>query len=137
MRSPYSRLAASVLLALLCKLLSACAFIPGLSPDSRQPDPPGIHHNEAGDYFAFYPVPLGETSIAARSALQRLGMEYDPETTSTPSRIVIEGMSTNHYFVQVTLEPVRQGQTKAIIHANYYGEKTLSLRFQHLLAEVL
>ncbi len=90
-----------------------------------------------GDYFALYPVSLVKATAAAKESLQQLGMEYDAETTSTPSRIVIEGMSTNHNFVQVTLESVRQDLTKATIHANYYGEKTLSLRFQHLLAENL
>lgn len=70
-------------------------------------------------------------------------MEYDAETThtllrgATPSRTVIEGMSTTHYIVKVTLVGINPDQTKATIHANYYCEKTLSLRFQHLLAEDL
>jgi len=97
----------------------------------------GVHHNEAGDYFAFYPASLAETTTAAKKSLQQLGMEYDAQTIDTPSRIVIEGMSVDHYIVKVALKGINQDQTKATIHTYYYGEKTLSLRFQHLLAEDL
>jgi len=157
---------ASVLLALLGNLLTACALSPYPPFDFRQADHPctsqdapckgvapckedapckggqhgmqkGVHHNEAGDYFAFYPASLAETTTAAKKSLQQLGMEYDAQTIDTPSRIVIEGMSVDHYIVKVTLEGINQDQTKATIHANYYGEKTLSLRFQHLLAKDL
>jgi len=112
-------------------------FSPILFSDSRQPDPPGIHHDEAGDYFAFYPVSLAKATVSAKKSLRQLGMEYDAETTSTPSRIVIKGMNANHYIVKVTLESTSPELTKTTIHANYYGEKRLSLRFQHLLAEDL
>jgi len=97
----------------------------------------GVHHNEEGDTFAFYQSSLAETTTAAKKSLQQLGMEYDAQTIDTPSRIVIEGMSVDHTIVKVTLEGINQDQTKATIHANYYGEKTLSLRFQHLLEKEL
>ncbi len=147
--SPHRRLARagrslpSALLALLGNLLTACAFSPDHLFDSGQMAPPvcalqrGVHHNGAGDYFAFYLDSLAETTAAAKESLQQLGMEYDAQTVRTPSRIVIEGMSVNHYIVKVTLEGINPDQTKATIHANYYGVKTLSLRFQHLLAENL
>jgi hypothetical protein len=123
----------SALVVLCCFLLAGCAS--SSAPASAQNR--GIHHNEAGDYFAFYPFPLTKTTVAAKEALRRLGMDYDAETIRTPSQIVINGMSTNHYNVKVSLEAINPDLTKATIHVDYYGEKTLSFRFQHLLAEHL
>jgi len=64
----------------------------------------GVHHNEAGDAFAFYQASLAETTTAAKKSLQQLGMEYDAQTIDTTSRIVIEGMSVDHTIVKAGSE---------------------------------
>ena len=102
----------------------------GKSQDTASTDNRRIHHDKAGDYFSVYPVPLETTTAAAKVALQRIGMDYDAVTSRSSGHVVIQGMTGS----QDTVAPTA---TRVSIHFDYYGRRSLSLRFQHDLAQEL
>ena len=109
----------------------------GESQDTASTDNRGIHHDKAGDYFSVYPVPLETTTAAAKMALQRIGMDYDAVTSRNSGHVVIQGMTASQDMVTVTLDAVAPTATRVSIHFDYYGRRSLSLRFQHDLAQEL
>lgn len=122
----------SMLTFLCCFFLSGCAHAVIASPENE-----GIHSNQDGDYFAFYPIPMSQATTAAKLALKQTGMAYDAEISHTPSQTVLAGLSSTQYVMKVTLDAVNPNLTKVTVHADYFGEEALSLRFQHLLASAI
>lgn len=113
-------------------LLDGCALTaPAIEENT------GLQVSPHGRYSGLYPASLTQATTAAKEALQEIGMSYDAVVSRTPTQVLIQGVTSKHQVVQVTLDAHNARQTEVSIHSGYYGNKRLSLRFQRLLAEDL
>ncbi len=89
------------------------------------------------NFYAYYPASISQVSTASQAAFADMGIRYNGEIRKSPTKYLLEGMSSEGDTVRVTLTTMATDVTKANIRVGTFGNKTLSLQFQKLLSQHL